>query len=126
MPVTEAAWRAFKERIDETSGSEFLFPSPKSTAERPYMSGLKKIWAATLQRAGVPHFSCMSCVTLLATRLSAGGAADHFVTQTLRQGDGGIFKLYSQAKLNMMPESLARLDRNANEHGESFGTAKLN
>jgi hypothetical protein len=54
-----------------------------------------------------------------------GQVADHFVTQMLRQGDSAVFKRYSQAKLNMMREALARLDRRANEHG-SFGTAKLN
>jgi len=57
-----------------------------------------------------------------ATRLSAGGVADHFVTQMLRQGDAAVFKRYSQAKLNMMREALAKLDRQANEHSKSFGT----
>jgi hypothetical protein len=65
-------------------------------------------------------------VTLLdvyecATRLSAGGVADHFVSQMLRQGDAGVFKRYSQAKLNMMRESLDRLDQKANEHGRTSG-----
>jgi hypothetical protein len=44
----------------------------------------------------------------------------------LRQGAAGVFKRYSQAKLNMMREALARLDRKANEHGETFGTANPN
>jgi hypothetical protein len=48
--------------------------------------------------------------------LSAGGVADHFVTQLLRQGDSSVFKRYSQAKLAMMREALTRLDRQANEH----------
>jgi hypothetical protein len=39
----------------------------------------------------------------------------------LRQGDSQVFKRYSQAKLNMMREVLARLDRHANEHGKHFG-----
>jgi len=58
---------------------------------------------------------------LAETRLSAGGVADHFVSQMLRQGDAGVFKRYSQAKLNMMRESLTRLDRKANEHGRTSG-----
>jgi hypothetical protein len=37
------------------------------------------------------------------------------VTQMLRQGDAEVFKLYSQAKLGMMREALAKLDRQANE-----------
>jgi site-specific recombinase XerD len=51
------------------------------------------------------------------TRLSAGGVADHMVTQMLRQGDAEVFKLYSQAKLGMMREALAKLDRQANKRG---------
>jgi len=59
-----------------------------------------------------------------ASRLSAGGVSDHFVTLMLRQGDADVFKRYSQAKLNMMREALARLDRNANEHSASSITSK--
>src|SRR5262249_41162801 len=39
---------ARSEEIKEARGSEYLFPSPKARA---------KIWAKTLQRAGVTHFS---------------------------------------------------------------------
>jgi hypothetical protein len=39
-----------------------------------------------------------------------------------RQGDAGVFKRYSQAKLNMVRESRNRLDRKANEHDRTFGT----
>lgn len=37
------------------------------------------------------------------------------VTQILRQSDAEVFKLYSQAKLGMMREALAKLDCMANE-----------
>jgi hypothetical protein len=47
------------------------------------------------------------------------------VTQMLRQSDAEIFKLYSQAKLGMMREALAKLDRHANERGIS-GTQNVN
>jgi hypothetical protein len=47
------------------------------------------------------------------------------VTQMLRQSDAEVFKLYSQAKLGMMREALAKLDRQANERGIS-GTANVN
>jgi integrase len=87
---------------------------------------LKKVWTSTLRRVGVPHFPIYHLRHAFATRLSAGGVADHFVTQMLRQGDGGVFKRYSQAKLAMMREALSRLDRQANEHEEVFGTAKPN
>ena len=48
------------------------------------------------------------------------------VTQMLRQGDAEVFKLYSQAKLGMMREALAKLDRAANERASNFRTAQLN
>jgi hypothetical protein len=37
----------------------------------------------------------------------------------LRQGDAEVFKRYSQAKLGMMREALAKMDRQANERGIS-------
>jgi hypothetical protein len=40
----------------------------------------------------------------------------------LRQGDAKVFKKYSQAKLRMMRESLAMLDRSANERTAISGT----
>jgi hypothetical protein len=62
-----------------------------------------------------------------ATRLSAGGVANHMVTQMLRQSDAEVFKLYSQAKLGMMREALAKLDRQATERTGQLvhGAARL-
>src|SRR5580692_4995576 len=42
----------------------------------------------------------------------------------LRQGDAKVFKKYSQMKLQMKREALAKLNRLANESGLSFGTAQ--
>jgi integrase len=60
-----------------------------------------------------------------ATRLSAGGVADHMVMKMLRQSDADVFKRYSQAEPGMMREALAKLDRHVNERGIS-GTQNLN
>jgi hypothetical protein len=43
----------------------------------------------------------------------------------LWQSEAEVFKLPSQAKLGMMREALAKLDRQANERGIS-GTANVN
>jgi integrase len=125
MPLTEVAWFAFKDQIEESGDSDYLFPSPRK-GRSPYMTNLRKVWAATLKKAGVRYFSLYELRHTFATRLSSGGVADHFVTQMLRQGDAGVFKRYSQAKLNMMREALDRLDRKANEHDSNSGTAKSN
>jgi integrase len=126
MPMTELARQAFKEQMDETPGSEYLFPTPNTKSSRPYITTLKTTWAATLRRAGVHYFPLYHLRHTFATRLSAGGVSDHFVTLMLRQGDADVFKRYSQAKLNMMREALAKLDRHANEHQGSFVTARPN
>jgi hypothetical protein len=46
------------------------------------------------------------------------------VTQVLRPGDAEVFKLYSQAKLGMMREALAKLDRAANDRDSKFRTER--
>ena len=92
-------------------------------SSKPHITTVRKLWDRTLKRAGLPHFSLYELRHTFATRLSAGGVADHFVTQMLRQGDSQVFKRYSQAKLNMMREALSKLDRQANEHGASSFTA---
>ncbi|HTV56558.1 MAG TPA: tyrosine-type recombinase/integrase [Terriglobia bacterium] len=126
MPLTEPAYAAFKEQMEEAVGSDYLFPRRTARGRKPYLRSLKKVWRSTLKQAGVPYFSLYELRHTFATRLSAGGVADHFVTLMLRQGHAGVFKRYSQAKLNMMREALDRLDRRANEHERSFGTARSN
>jgi len=50
--------------------------------------------------------------------------ADEWVTQLLRQGDAKVFKKYSQMKLQMMREALAKLNRKANDkNGSGTGEA---
>ena len=126
MPLTELAGQAFKAQINSTSSTDYLFPALRKPSSKPYLTSLRKIWTATLKRAGVPYFPLYHLRHTFATRLSAGGVADHFVTQMLRQGDAKVFRKYSQAKLVMMRESLARLDRTANEHNTTSGTLRPN
>ena len=124
MPMTEAAYAAFRGHWEQSRGSAYVFPSLRADSATPHLTSLKKTWAGTLQRAGVPYFPLYHLRHTFATRLSAGGVADHFVTQMLRQGDSQVFKRYSQAKLNMMREALTKLDRQANEHRQILSTAR--
>ena len=126
MPMTELAHEAFKSQMEVVQGSEYLFPTPSTRAKKPYITSLRKVWEKTLRRAGVPYFPLYHLRHTFATRLSAGGVADHFVTQMLRQEDSRVFKRYSQAKLMMMREALVKLDRNANEHTTSSRTVAPN
>ena len=123
MPMTERAREAFTSQMKQSGDSEYLFPSPRINSRQPHIMRVLGLWNRTLKRAGLPHFSLYELRHTFATRLSAGGVADHFVTQMLRQGDSQVFKRYSQAKLNMMREALSKLDRQANEHGATCLTA---
>ena len=125
MPMTELAKEAFRRRMEATTDSDYLFPTWKP-ASKPHLMSFKRIWASTLKRAEVRYFAIYELRHTFATRLSAGGVADHFVTQLLRQGDSKVFKRYSHAKLGMMREALNQMDRNANEHERTFGTARPN
>jgi hypothetical protein len=57
----------------------------------------------------VPYFRIYDLRSTYATRLSARGVADEWVTQLLRQGDAKVFKKYSQMKLQMKREALQKL-----------------
>lgn len=120
MPMIQRAHQAFADQMQESKGSEYLFPATNPTSAKPHLRNIRRGWNATLRRAGVEHFSLYELRHTFATRLSAGGVADHFVTQLLRPGDSAVFKRYSQAKLNMMREAPAKLDRGANEHAGAF------
>jgi len=123
MPMSSRAREAFESQLRESEGSDYLFPSQTPNSRVPHLTTVKRAWAGALRRAGVPHFTLYELRHTFATRPSAGGVADHFVTQMLRQGDAAVFKSYSQAKLNMMREALDKLDRRADERASNIGTA---
>ena len=75
----------------------------------------RALWRTTLRKAGVPYFRLYDLRSTYATRLSAGGVADEWVTQMLRQTDAQVFKKYSQMKLQMKREALTKLNRKASE-----------
>ena len=113
VPLTDIAVEAFCSQIAVAGPGQWLFPSPKSPTG--YQQSFKKTWETSLRRAGVRYFRLYDLRSTHATRLSAGGVADEWVTQMLRQTDAKVFKKYSQMKLQMKREALARLNRKANE-----------
>jgi integrase len=117
VPLTDIAVEAFRNQIDLAGFGPWLFPSPKNPTG--YQTDFKKTWERTLRRAGVPYFRLYDLRSTHATRLSAGGVADEWVTQLLRQTDAKVFKKYSQMKLQMKREALTKLNRHANETGEA-------
>src|ERR1019366_3029265 len=123
VPLTDIATEAFRSQIELAGPGPWLFPSAKKPTES--QKNFKKTWERTLRKAGVPYFRLYDLRSTYATRLSAGGVADEWVTQLLRQSDAQVFKKYSQMKLGMKREALAKMNRHANESElvKSFDTA---
>jgi len=113
VPLTPLAVQAFKDQLAISGLGPFLFPSDLNS--RGHQRSLKTAWQKTLRRAKIPYFRVYDLRSTYATRLSAGGVADEWVTQLLRQGDAQVFKRYSQMKLQMKREALEKMNRHANE-----------
>lgn len=113
VPLTDIAVDAFQSQLEVAGPGPWLFPSSKIPTA--YQTNFKKTWERTLQKAGIPYFRLYDLRSTHATRLSAGGVADEWVTQLLRQTDAKVFKKYSQMKLQMKREALNKLNRFANE-----------
>jgi integrase len=113
LPLTKLAVQAFRNQVALSGKGEYLFPSELSTTGYQYT--LRTAWRLTLKRAKIPYFRIYDLRSTYATRLSAGGVADEWVIQLLRQGDSHVFKKYSQMKLKMQREALEKLNRQANE-----------
>jgi integrase len=132
VPLTPIAVEAFRDQLRLSPCSPYLFPSDDNPSG--HQKTLKTVWSATLRRAKVPYFRIYDLRSTYATRLSAGGVADEWVTQLLRQGDAKVFKKYSQMKLQMKREALIKLNRHANEQNIdqkidqniSYDTARVN
>jgi integrase len=113
VPLTLLAIQAFRSQMAIAGEGPFLFPSDRNRSG--HQTTFKTAWHKTLRRAKIPYFRIYDLRSTYATRLSAGGVADEWVTQLLRQGDAQVFKKYSQMKLQMKREALEKLNRRANE-----------
>ncbi|MGA8555671.1 MAG: tyrosine-type recombinase/integrase [Candidatus Acidiferrales bacterium] len=123
VPLTPLAVDAFRDQLSIAGDGPFLFPSDLNPTG--HQVELKTVWQKTLRRAKVPYFRIYDLRSTYATRLSAGGVADEWVTQLLRQGDSQVFKRYSQMKLQMKREALEKINRQANEMPLDSGTAMV-
>lgn len=117
VPLTDIAVESFRSQIELAGQGPWLFPSDGNRTG--HQKEFKKTWRTTLRKAGVPYFRLYDLRSTFATRLSAGGVVDEWVTQMLRQSDAHVFKKYSQMKLQMKREALTKLNRRANEGGSA-------
>ena len=94
VPLADIAVAAFTRQLAISGPGDYLFPSDENASG--HQKTLKTAWHATLRRAKVPYFRIYDLRSTYATRLSAGGVADEWVTQLLRQGDAkGVQKVFA-------------------------------
>ena len=90
VPLTDIVVEAFRNQIELADAGPWLFPSPMNP--RGYQTNFKKPWETALRKAGIPYFRLYDLRSVRATRLSAGGVADEWVTQMLRQTDAKVLR----------------------------------
>ena len=93
VPLTSLAIEAFKSQMAISVAGPLLLPSDRVPSG--HQTTFKTVWRRTLRRAKIPYFRIYDLRSTYATRLSAGGVADEWVTQMLRQTDAQVFKKYS-------------------------------
>jgi len=125
MPMTEQAKIAFEAQIKGDAGFG-VFVSVAAAGVEAAHHELQEGVGCDAQAGRRAALSALPPAAHVRDAAERRGVADHFVTQLLRQGDATVFKRYSQAKLVMMREALAKLDRQANERTKSSGTSALN
>jgi len=88
-----------------------LFSSDKNATG--HLKTVETAWEQTVRRAKLPYFRIYDLRSTHATRLSAGGVADEWATQKLRQGDAKVFKKHPQMKLQLKREAMVKINRQA-------------
>jgi integrase len=73
------AIEAFRSQMSIADEGPFLFPSDRIPGG--HQTTFKTVWRRTLRRAEIPYFRIYDLRSTYATRLSAGGVADEWVTQ---------------------------------------------
>ncbi len=112
VPLTPIAVDAFRNQLSLAGPGDWLFPGRRTSQ---HYKSVERIWRTALRKAEISYFRIYDLRSTYATRLSAGGVADEWVVQLLRQGNSDVFKKYSQMKLAMKREALEKLNRRANE-----------
>ena len=94
-------------------------PAPAVVQERLDLAVAQRIRDEGLNRSHVDSLA-EYLTDVIGPRLTGSTGmrrADEWVTQMLRQTDAQVFKKYSQMKLQMKREALAKLNRKASESG---------
>jgi len=88
--------------------SEYVFPN-LSDPSKPIKSA-KKSWLTATDKAGLKPFPIYSLRATFASRLSAAGVPDNFVSQLLGHASGSLLRVYSKATTQFQRDAIRKLD----------------
>jgi integrase len=88
--------------------SEFVFPNPSNQAKA--LLSIRKTWSTALRNAGLAPFPIYSLRATFASRLSAAGVPDGFVSQMLGH-EGGLLQTYSKAVDEFQRDAIRKLEK---------------
>ena len=95
--------------------SRFLFYNPTSSSVP--LKAVRKVWAGALKKAKVQYFPIYNLRATFATRLSAAGVPDVFVSQMMGHAEG-LLQTYSKAVVEYRRQAIEKL--------ESYRISELN
>jgi integrase len=102
-------WR----RLTGPEFSQFVFPNFKNSAKP--LGSVRKTWSTALRNAGLNPFPIYSLRATFASRLSAAGVPDGFVSQLLGHA-GGLLQTYSKAVDEYRRDAIHKLEQLREAH----------
>ena len=102
--------------------SQFVFPAQSDASL--HLKGVRRSWTAALKEARIPHFPIYNLRATFASRLSAAGVPDVFVSQMMGHA-GGLLQTYSKAIAAYRRDAIRKLEdfRRSQVHFKNEGAA---
>jgi integrase len=99
--------------------SPFVFPAPTDSAV--HLSGVRRSWKTALKTAGIDFFPIYNLRATFASRLSAAGVPDVFVSQLMGHA-GSLLGTYSKAIMDYRIDAIRKLEQ-LRQHSRESGYA---
>jgi len=103
--------------------SPFVFPAPSDSSA--HLTGVRRSWKTALQTAGIDFFPIYNLRATFASRLSAAGVPDVFVSQLMGHA-GSLLGTYSKAIMDYRVDAIRKLEQLRQRSSESASLAASN
>jgi integrase len=103
--------------------SPFVFPAPSDSSA--HLMGVRRSWKTALKTAGIDFFPIYNLRATFASRLSAAGVPDVFVSQLMGHA-GSLLGTYSKAIMDYRIDAIRKLEQLRQRSSESASVAVSN